>query len=289
LPRLAGKKTVVTVQGLDWQRRKWGWIAARVLRWGEAAAVCAPDATMVVSQTLQSYYSQQCKRDTIYVPNGAASASRPMPRKLVEWGLTADNYVLFLGRFSPEKNCHLLINAFENLHTDMKLVLAGGSSHSDAYVRDLRSHESEKIHLLPWVSGRDLDELLSNAALFVLPSDIEGLSLALLDAMAAGVCVLTSDIPENKEVIDGAGFTFKRGDQVDLERVLDLLIHDPELRRRAAIREQERIQGQYLWPTIARLIEATYYKVLGWKLREVRDREQSTPLQIAPTDRASAV
>ena len=244
---------------------------------------------MVVSQTLQHYYSQRYKRDTVYVPNGATLASRPMPRKLLEWGLTADNYVLFMGRFSPEKNCHLLINAFENLHTDMKLVLAGGSSHSDAYVQSLRCHESGKIHLLPWVSGRDLEELLSNAALFVLPSDLEGLSLALLDAMAAGVCVLTSDIPDNKEVVEGAGYTFKRGDQVDLERALDLLIHDPELRRHAAARERERIQGQYLWPAIARLIEATYYSVLGWKLREANDAEKSPTVQIVPLDRASAV
>ena len=268
LPRLAGKKTVVTVQGLDWQRGKWGRVAARVLRWGEAAAVSSPDATMVVSRTLQRYYRQQYNRDTIYVPNGARLAPRRLPRQLIEWGLVPDNYVLFLGRFSPEKNCHLLINAFEAQHTNMKLILAGGSSHSDAYAESLRRHESDRIRFLPWVSGNDLDELLSNAALFVLPSDIEGLSLALLDAMAAGVCVLTSDIPENNEVVENAGFTFRKGDQGDLERMLDLLLHDPELRRQSATRERERIQGQYLWPGIARSIEKTYYDVLGWSSEE---------------------
>ncbi len=264
LPRLAGKKTVVTVQGLDWQRGKWGRLAARVLRWGEAAAVSLPDATMVVSRTLQQYYREQYKRDTIYVPNGATLAPQRLPRQLIEWDLLADHYVLFLGRFSPEKNCHLLIEAFEHLHTDMKLVLAGGSSHSDAYVKSLRRHESEQIRFLSWVSGRDLEELVSNAALFVLPSELEGLSLALLDAMAAGVPVLTSDIPENQEVVEGAGFTFRRGDQTDLERMLDLLIHDPGLRRQSAARGRERIQGQYLWPEIARSIETAYYNVLGW-------------------------
>ena len=263
-PRLAGKKTVVTVQGLDWQRGKWGRIASRVLRWGEAAAVSLPDATMVVSRTLQEYYRQQYKRDTIYVPNGATLASRRVPRQLIEWDLLPDNYVLFLGRFSPEKNCDLLIKAFENTTTSMNLVLAGGSSHSDAYVQSLRRHKSEQIRFLPWVSGTDLEELLSNAALFVLPSELEGLSLALLDAMAAGVCVLTSDIPENKEVVEGAGFTFRRGDQADLEHMLDLLVHNPELRRQSAAGERERIQGEYLWPQIARSIEQAYYKVLGW-------------------------
>jgi glycosyltransferase involved in cell wall biosynthesis len=268
LPRLAGKKTVVTVQGLDWQRGKWGRFASRVLRWGEAAAVSLPDATMVVSRTLQEYYRQQYKRDTIYVPNGATLASPRLPRQLIEWDLLPGNYVLFLGRFSPEKNCHLLIEAFEHLHTDMKLVLAGGSSHSDAYANRLRRHESEQIRFLPWVSGRDLEELVSNAALFVLPSELEGLSLALLDAMAAGVPVLTSDIPENREVVEGAGFTFRRGDQTDLQRMLDLLVHEPDLRRQAAARGRDRIQGQYLWPEIARSIETAYYNVLGWRASE---------------------
>src|SRR6202158_1174131 len=92
LPRLAGKKTVVTVQGLDWQRGKWGRIASRILRWGEAAAVSAPDATMVVSRTLQQHYRQQYKRDTIYVPNGAVVAPRRLPRQLIEWDLLPDNY-----------------------------------------------------------------------------------------------------------------------------------------------------------------------------------------------------
>ncbi len=274
LPRLAGKKTVVTVQGLDWQRGKWGPIAARVLRWGEAAAVCSPHATMVVSRTLQRHYRQQYKRDTIYVPNGATLAPPRMPRQLAAWGLQPDNYILYLGRFSPEKNCHLLIEAFETLDTGMKLVLAGGSSHSDAYVKSLRRHGSDRVRFLPWVSGADLEELLSNAALFVLPSDLEGLSLALLDAMAAGVCVLTSDIPENNEVVEGAGFTFRHGDQTDLKLMLDLLIHKPALRRQAATRERERIQIQYLWPEVARSIEKTYYSVLGWSPSEYIESAQ---------------
>ncbi len=291
LPRLVGKKTVVTVQGLDWQRRKWGPIAAHVLRWGEAAAGTSPNATMVVSRTLQQYYRQQYDRDTIYIPNGAGVTPQRAPQQLAEWGLTGDNYVLFLGRFSREKNCHLLINAFENLHTDMKLVLAGGSSHSDSYVKSLRRHESNQIRFLPWVSGRELEELLGNAALFVLPSDLEGLSLALLDAMAAGVCVLTSDIPENNEVVEGAGFTFDRGDEADLERMLDLLLGNSELRRQAGERGRERIQGQYRWPEIALSIEKAYYDVLGWRSDRLAPSKQTqdSTAEVAPLGRASVV
>ena len=130
----------------------------------------------------------------------------------------------------------------------MKLVLAGGSSHSDDYAEKLRKHQSEQVRLLPWVSGEDLEALLSHAALFVLPSDLEGLSLALLDAMAAGVCVLTSDVPENKEVVDGVGFTFRRGNQFDLAHMMDFLIRNPALRGDAAAKAMQRIQGEYQWP-----------------------------------------
>jgi glycosyltransferase involved in cell wall biosynthesis len=262
LPRLTGKKTMVTVQGLDWQRRKWGRIASQVLRWGEAAAVTLPNATMVVSRTLQKHYRTRYGRSTVYVPNGASLRPRRELKRLEEWGLTSGNYILYLGRFSPEKNCHLLIDAFEEASTGMKLVLAGGSSHSDEYVERLRRRQSERIRLLPWIGGEDLDELLSNAAIFVLPSDLEGLSLALLDAMAAGVSVLTSDIPENLEVVNGVGFTFKRGDRADLTRLLQFLIDNPELRRQMAAKGEQRINEQYLWPEIARSIEKAYYEVL---------------------------
>jgi glycosyltransferase involved in cell wall biosynthesis len=287
LPRLAGKKTVVTVQGLDWRRRKWGWIASRILRLGEAAAVTLPNATMVVSHTLQQYYRQRYGRQTTYVPNGASPIRCRTPRHLAKWDLLPDKYVLFLGRFSPEKNCHLLIKAFENIRTDMKLVLAGGSSHSDAYVEGLQRHQSERICFLPWTSGEDLEELLSNAALFVLPSDLEGLSLALLDAMAAGVCVLTSDIPENNEVVAGAGFTFRRGDQSHLERMLDLLVRNPELRSQSASRAQKRIQNEFAWPAIARAIDKFYYEVLGWDSEEAGEESggHESPAEPVPLTR----
>jgi glycosyltransferase involved in cell wall biosynthesis len=180
----------------------------------------------------------------------------------VRWGIEAGKYVLFLGRFSPEKNCHLLIEAYEHISTDVKLVLAGGSSYSDAYATELRKHESDRVRFLNWISGDDLDELLTNAMIFALPSDLEGLSLALLDAMGAGVCVLTSDVPENCEVVEDAGFTFKRGDVSDLERMLRLLMENPQLRQAAAQSARRRVKEKYLWKQIAEQISQTYEQVL---------------------------
>jgi glycosyltransferase involved in cell wall biosynthesis len=265
LPRWFGKKKVVTVQGLDWQRRKWGRIASTILRLGERASVKLPDLTMVVSRTLQDYYRSRYETETAYVPNGTTLRQRRTGGRLHKWGLEAGGYILFLGRFSPEKNCDLLIQAYEKMHTPIKLVLAGGSSHSDAYANGLRQHQSDQIRILEWVSGEALDELLTNAMLFVLPSDLEGLSLALLDAMGAGVCVLASDIPENRELVDGSGFTFRHGDQNDLERMLRLLISEPEIRKAAASSAREKVWEHYLWSRVARDIEDSYLTLAAGK------------------------
>jgi glycosyltransferase involved in cell wall biosynthesis len=172
---------------------------------------------------------------------------------------------LFLGRFSQEKNCDLLIQAFERIETPVKLVLAGGSSHTDDYARQLRRHQSERIRIMDWVSGGALDELLTNAMLFVLPSDLEGLSLALLDAMGAGVCVLTSDVPENRELVEDSGFTFRHGDRDDLTRMLQLLISEPEIRKAAAARAREKVWEHYLWNRVVKQIESVYLELAGGK------------------------
>ena len=275
LPRLLRRKTAVTVQGLDWQRKKWGRLASAVLRVGERASMKLPNATMVVSQTLQKHYRETYGKSAFYVPNGGILRHRSEPRAILEWGLEPGKYILFLGRFSPEKGCHLLVEAFEHIETDVKLVMAGGSSYCDEYSRELRTHAGERIRILDWVSGEKLDELLTNAMVFVLPSDLEGLSLALLDAMGAGLCVLTSDVPENREVVDGAGFTFQRGNASDLADRLRFLIANPAAREAAGRTAKKRIEEQYQWQAIAEGIEKVYFKMLGSEAAESPARKPS--------------
>jgi glycosyltransferase involved in cell wall biosynthesis len=275
LPRLVGKKTAVTVQGLDWQRKKWGRLASAVLRIGERASVAFPNGTTVVSQALQRRFRETHGTEAFYVPNGGVLREWTEPRQIMEWGLEPGNYALFLGRFSPEKGCHLLVKAFEQLETNATLVMAGASSYCDDYSRELRTHARDRIRMLDWVSGEALDELITNAMLFVLPSDLEGLSLALLDAMGAGLCVLTSDVPENREVVDGAGFTFQRGDAQDLADRLRFLIANPAVREAAGKAARKRIEEQYQWQKIASDIEAAYFKLLGWSAAPAPSKKQN--------------
>jgi glycosyltransferase involved in cell wall biosynthesis len=284
IPRLAGKKTVVTVQGLDWQRKKWGRIASAVLRLGERAAVSLPTRTIVVSQALQKHYRGGYGVETSYVPNGGLLRERRLPDKIFDWGLEPGRYILFLGRFSPEKGCHLLVEAYEKLDTDIKLVMAGASSYCDDYSHRLQAHAGERIKMLDWVSGEALDELLTNAMVFVLPSDMEGLSLALLDAMGAGLCVLSSDVAENREAVDAAGFTFRRGDVADLADRLRFLMANPAVREAAGQSAKRRIRENYQWPAIATEVERVYFEMMGWELAATVPRKSSAhAVASAPT------
>jgi glycosyltransferase involved in cell wall biosynthesis len=230
---------------------------------------------MVVSRALQSRYRELHGIRAFNIPNGGVLRGRSKPNKILDWGLEPGKYVLFLGRFSPEKGCHLLVDAFERIESDVKLVMAGGSSYTDDYSRALRTHASDRIRMLEWVSGETLDELLTNAMIFVLPSDLEGLSLALLDAMGAGLCVLTSDVPENREVVDGAGYTFKVGDADDLAERLRFLISNPAVREAAGHAARNRIEEQYQWQKIATDIEKAYLEILGLSEPTFPARKQS--------------
>ena len=280
IPRLFGTKTAVTVQGLDWQRKKWGRVASAVLHGGERASALLPNGTMVVSKELQRRYREVHGVEAFYVPNGGVLRERRPPKQILEWGLEPDKYVLFLGRFSPEKGCHLLVKAFEQMEGNVKLVMAGAASYCDEYSRELRTHATDRIRMLDWVSGDTLDELLTNAMIFVLPSDMEGLSLALLDAMGAGLCVLASDIPENREAVEGAGYLFKPGDVDDLAERLRFLIANPAIRKAAGATARRRIEEDYQWPKIATEIDKTYGQILG--------RSLPASIPIKPMARAAA-
>jgi glycosyltransferase involved in cell wall biosynthesis len=137
------------------------------------------------------------------------------------------------------------------------------SSHSNDYMTALHRHESRKVRLFDWVAGDALDDLLTNTMLFVLPSDLEGLSLALLEAMGAGICTLASDIPENREVIGDAGFTFRAGDVADLERMLCMLIEAPEIRENTGLRARDRVPKLYQWDSVATEVRGIYLQLMN--------------------------
>lgn len=231
LPRLLGKRVIVTVHGLDHRRAKWGKIARTYIMMGEKNAVRFADEIIVLSRGVQQYFWDTYKRKTKFIPNGV---NRPLPKeaRLIKekFGLEKNGYLLFLGRIVPEKGLRYLIEAFKGLKTDKKLVIAGGSSDTDLFLRELKDLAAgdERILFTGFVQGRELEELYSNAYLYVLPSDLEGMPLSLLEAMSYGNCCVVSDIPECREVVEDRGVIFRRGDAEDLRDKLQELCGSEE-------------------------------------------------------------
>ncbi len=227
LPRLMGKKVVVTIHGLDHMRAKWGRFASWYIMQGERAAVRHADHIIVLSRGVQEYFTRTYGRETILIPNGVERAEICDASIINEkWGLKKDSYILFLGRIVPEKGIHYLIEAYKRLDTDKKLVIAGGSSDTSEYFEGLRAEANDRIIFTDFVEGRTLEELYSNAYIYCLPSDLEGMPLSLLEAMSYGNACLVSDIEECTSVIGDMGATFRKGDIDDLTARLSELLTD---------------------------------------------------------------
>lgn len=233
LPRLMGKKVVVTIHGLDWQREKWkGGFGSKYIRAGEKMAVRFAHEIIVPSRSMQQYFTDTYGRRTVSIPNGVDRPMvRPAQQICQDFGLQKDGYILFLGRLVPEKGVHYLIDAYKTLHTDKKLVIAGGASDTDDYVKRLHEMAVGNLNIVftGFVQGQLLEELYSNAWVYVLPSDVEGMPISLLEAMSYGNCCLTSNIPECAEAVESFAARFVQGDVGSLAAVLQQLCDAPAI------------------------------------------------------------
>lgn len=226
IPKLFGKKVVCTTHGLDWKRAKWGAIGQEYLKLGERTINKHANEIIVLNDPMKTYFENTYQRDTNVIPNGVAENELIEAEIIKEkWGLYKGSYFLYLGRLVPEKGIHYLIEAYQRMNTDKKLVIAGGSSHSDDYVERLAamSIDNDNIIMTGFVSGQALEELYSNAFVYVLPSDVEGLPISLLEAMSYNRYCLVSDIKENTTTSNGKAAVFRQGNIDDLyEKLCDI-------------------------------------------------------------------
>lgn len=253
LPKLFGIRVIATIHGLDWQRSKWGNFASKMLKLGEKTAARYADEVIVLSKNVQEYFADVYGRKTVFIPNGIDRPVYRAPEKIRErFGLEKDGYILFLARIVPEKGLHYLIDAFRQTSTKKRLVIAGGCSHSQEYQAEIRQRcaPDPRIVLTGFVQGRELEELYSNAWLFILPSDVEGMALSLLEAMSYGNCCLVSDIPENTEVVGEHAYTFRKGNTPDLKGKLEYLLEHPADVERMKEQSSDYICARYNWDEV---------------------------------------
>ena len=253
LPKLIGKRCIATIHGIDWQRAKWGGFASKYIKFGEKVAAKYADEIIVLSGGVQKYFMDTYGRKTVFIPNGVNRPILRNPHFIKEkYRLEKDEYILFLGRLVPEKGITYLIEAFKRTTTDKKLVIAGGSSDTDAFMQELRklAEGNDRIVFTGFVQGQMLEELYSNAYVYTLPSDLEGMPLSLLEAMSYGNCCVTSDISECAEVVEDKAILFKKSNIDDLKEKLQYVCDNPDVVRKLKSGAADFICQKYNWDDV---------------------------------------
>jgi glycosyltransferase involved in cell wall biosynthesis len=250
---------VLNVDGLDWKRKKWG----RLARW----ATRFPHRVATDSRRVQQYYRERHGAASTYIAYGAEPMRTPPGPYLRRYGLEPHRYVLFVGRLVPDNCAHHLIEAWRDLATDLRCVIVGDAPYAAAYIRSLKATADPRVIFTGYLFGAGYRELLSNAYCFVETSEVGGTHPALLEAMAAGSCVVVNDTPENLETIADAGFSYHGAmSGAGLRAVLERLLKDPALVAEQARRGRDRVRTHYSWDEVA----DAYERLLGGLLEETR-------------------
>ena len=264
IPRLAGTRTILNVDGLDWKREKWPAAAKFYIKTAEYLATRLPNRFLTDSRAVQAYYEGRYGRRPPYIPYGSEVAPEPAGETLARFGLAPRRYILFVGRLVPENCAHHLVEAFRRLDTRMKCVIVGDAPYADEYIRRLKdaARGDGRILFTGYLFGRGYRELGSNAEIFVETSGVGGTHPALLEAMALGNCVVVNGTEENLETIGDAGLSYRGAEgSGDLQRVLQKLLGDPEkiqaLRRRAL----DRASTCFRWESITDAYERLFYRL----------------------------
>jgi glycosyltransferase involved in cell wall biosynthesis len=262
---------IATFHSRDYFHGKWGLAARLFLRLGEYLICTVPHATVVLTRGQQSYVRETYGTDTEVIPNGYAIRPDSGTGELASWGLTPKHYILSVCRLIPHKGIHYLLNAFMQLEdvgrlpAGMRLVIVGSGFHTDDYERYLHdlARGRSSIVFTGTQSGKALAQLYSHACIFVQPSDSEGLSIALLEAMGCGIAPLVSSIPENIEPLQGLGFTFEAGNVGDLKNKLAAIMDRDEEIADMGRKVWELAEREYNWDGISERYLRLYGKCLA--------------------------
>jgi glycosyltransferase involved in cell wall biosynthesis len=264
LSRLFRIPSILNVDGLDSRRAKWSGPAKRCLRWAERNAPRFASRVITDSQVLQKIYRVELGADTDYIPYGAELPETDSVDHLEQFGLDRRGYILFVGRLVPENNAHVLLEAFEGLETDLKLVIVGDAPYAEEYQAALRETDDPRIVFTGYVFDEGYHQLARNAAIFVVPTEVGGTHPVLLEAMSVGNCVVVNDHAPNMEVIGDAGVAYRGADgAVALRQVLQQLLAQPEKMESLREAAKARVAALFSWDAVTDAYERLARSVRG--------------------------
>jgi glycosyltransferase involved in cell wall biosynthesis len=260
-------KIVFTYHCQDYRHQKWGKIARWYLKFGEMIGCRFSDKTITISKELQKYAKEVYQIDTAYIPNGAEQVTESGSNQLAAFDLEKEEYLVSISRLVRHKGIHYLIEAYQGLTTNKKLVIVGDGAFTDEYVAEIKklAGTNKNIIFTGNQSGQVLSQLYVNAYAFVQPSEYEGLSVALLEAMSFGLPCVVSDIEANLEATGENALVFKNKNSEDLKNKLNELLTKPELAKTLGQKLQERASTEYNWDTIAQNTEILYNQLITKK------------------------
>ncbi len=264
IPRLAGTRTLLNVDGLDWKREKWPAAAKLYIKTAEYLATRLPNRFLTDSRAVQAYYERRYGKRPPYIPYGSEVRPEPPGETLAGLGLEPRGYILFVGRLVPENCAHHLVEAFRHLDTSLKCVIVGDAPYADAYIQRLKdaARDDTRIIFTGYLFGRGYRELGSNAAIFVETSGVGGTHPALLEAMALGNCVVVNGTEENLETISDAGLSYNgAGGSQELRLILQELLSDQGQLERFRSLASKRATQRFQWESVTDAYESLFYRL----------------------------
>jgi len=261
--KLTRWKTVVTVDGPDWERPKWGWFAQKVLKLSAWMTAKLADCTITDNLVSQKLFRELFGLSTEYIPYGAYVTEEKGTDELAKYRVEPGEYFLYVGRLIPDKGCHTLVKAFEKVRTNKKLVLVGGNPYFPKYISQLKSTRDTRIQFPGYVYGQPYRQLCGNAYAYCHPLIVDGTSPQLLQAMAFGNCVIASDLAEISDVVGDTALRFPAGDVDKLAELIQYVADNPEIARLYRKKTAERVERLFNWQDVAAAHKRAYQKVLS--------------------------
>jgi glycosyltransferase involved in cell wall biosynthesis len=261
LPRLIGQKTVLNVDGLEWERKKWSRLGKIYHKLGARMATKLADVLVADSLEMQKYYLKKFNKETEFIPYGADLQSSQDKSILSRYGLDPGEYFLQVTRFEPENNPLLPIQALDHLRTDKKLVLVGGVKYPSPYSKRIFSTQDKRIRFAGFIYDQTvLRELLANCLAYIHGNEAGGTNPALLQAMASGCFVIARDVVFNREVLQDAGLYFNQ-DAKDLAAKMQWAIENADRLSPFKQKAKAIIASKYNWDDVARSYIRVFYRL----------------------------
>lgn len=263
IPRIVGSPVALNVDGLEWKRAKWNKLGQWVYKISEKLATFLPNEIITDARDIEKYYLEKYNKRSTFIPYGAPLGRVDTKEVLQKFGIEPGKYILYVSRFEPENNPHLVVKAFEKTKTDMKLVMVGDAPYATDYIKRLRATNDPRIIFTGYVFGQGYREFQSNAYLYIQATEVGGTHPALLEGMGHGNCVLANDVPEHREVLGDAGFFFSAKANGELTEKIQYLVDHPEEVQTAGKKAVARIKEKYTWDRVTDAYEKLFLRLAG--------------------------